>query len=544
MKGLRLGRVGGRPGLGGPQRIYITAQLLRIQLKRLNAADELAGLFMQQPLILLRPSVHALLIFLGCHTTSNQKGRKPNHFFAKMEKHAALVILSGMFSQAKHVQRTPDELLITNATVWPSAFEPVITKGSVLVRGGRIVRIGKFVTRAEYELDADGGLVMPGLIQGHVHLAQTLFRGLAEDLPLLTWLRRYIWPLEAAHSSESLYASALLSCAEMLRSGVTAFLSMETTQHTAAVFAAAEQSGLMGIIGQCLMDETGNFPPLAVPLDDALADCDLLLDKLHGNDRLRLAIAPRFALSCTPELLRDAVAYARRHHLRLHTHAAEQEQEVRLVKKLTGRGNIEFLHEVGLTGPDVSLAHCVHVTREEQELLAGTQTHVLHCPSTNLKLGSGIAPIPDLLARGINIALGSDGAACNNRLDLFQEMRLAALVQKPTRGPESMQVATVVRMATEGGARALGWEKEMGTLAEGKRANLIIVNQDRVHVAPSNNHAANLVFSHEPADVELTMVNGEILYRDGVFLRFDQSQLLELAREERAKLLQRAGLTS
>ncbi|MCX7008721.1 MAG: amidohydrolase family protein, partial [Kiritimatiellaeota bacterium] len=216
-----------------------------------------------------------------------------------------------MFSQAKHTQRTPDEILITNAAVWPAADQPVISKGCVLIRGGRIVRVGKFVTRAEYELDAGGGLVMPGLIQGHVHLAQTLFRGLAEDLPLLTWLRRYIWPLEAAHDGDSLYASALLACAEMLRSGVTAFLSMETTRHTAAAFAAAEQSGIMGVIGQCLMDETGNYPPLAVPLDDALADCDLLLDKLRGNDRLRLAIAPRFALSCAPELLRDAAIYAR-----------------------------------------------------------------------------------------------------------------------------------------------------------------------------------------------------------------------------------------
>ena len=330
----------------------------------------------------------------------------------------------------------------------------------------------------------------------------------------------------------------------MLRGGVTAFLSMETTRHTGAAFAAAEQSGIMGAIGQCLMDETGNYPPLAVPLDDALADCDLLREKLRGNDRLALAIAPRFALSCAPELLREAAAYAREHHLRLHTHAAEQEQEVRLVRKLTGRGNIEFLHDVGLTGPDVAIAHCVHTTREEREILAATQTSVLHCPTANLKLGSGIAPIPDLLARGINVALGSDGAACNNRLDLFQEMRLAALLQKGLHGPEAMPAATVFRMATVGGARALGWEKEMGTLAEGKRANLIIVNPDKLHVVPSTQTAANLVFAHEPGDVELTMVNGEILYRDGACTRLDLAQVRALARAERAKLLRRAGLAS
>lgn len=437
----------------------------------------------------------------------------------------------------------PDEILVTNAMVWPSARRPAIPNGRVLIRGGRIVRIGKFQSRAEYELDAGGGLVMPGLIQGHVHLAQTLFRGLAEDLPLLTWLRRYIWPLEAAHDSDSLYASALLACAEMLRGGVTAFLSMETTRYTGAVFAAAEQSGIMGVIGHCLMDATSNYPPLAVPLDDAFADCDILLDKLRNHDRLRLAIAPRFALSCAPDLLREAATYARKNHLRLHTHASEQEQEVRLVKKLTGRDNIEFLHEVGLTGPDVALAHCVHATHEEWELLASTQTSVLHCPTANLKLGSGVAPIPDLLAHGINVALGSDGAACNNRLDLFQEMRLAALLQKSTRGPEAMPAAMVVQLATEGGARALGWEKEMGTLEEGKRANLIIISPDRLHVTPSVEPATNLVYTYEPADVELTMVNGEILYRDGKFLRFDLPQVIALAREERVKLLRRAGLT-
>ncbi|TAN38182.1 MAG: N-ethylammeline chlorohydrolase [Verrucomicrobia bacterium] len=436
-----------------------------------------------------------------------------------------------------------DELLISNALLWPAADQQPIPDGRVLIRDGRIVRLGKFHARAATEIDADGGLVMPGLIQAHVHLAQTLFRGVAEDLPLLPWLRRYIWPLEAAHDDESLYVSALLACAEMLRGGVTAFLSMETTHHTGAVFAAVEQSGMMGVIGHCLMDATGNYPPLAVALDDALADCDVLLGKLGQHDRLRLALAPRFALGCAPEMMRAAAEFAREHHLRLHTHAAEQEQEVRLVRKLTGLGNIEFLHKVGLTGPDVSIAHCVHAERAEWEILAGTQTSVLHCPTTNLKLGSGVAPVPDLLVRGINVALGSDGAACNNRLDLFQEMRFAALLQKPTRGPEALPAKSVVRMATEGGARALGWEKEMGTLAVGKRANLIIVNQNKLHVAPATDPATNLVFSHEPADVELTMVNGEILYRNGEFTMLDEEQILATAREQRAKLMQRAGLT-
>ena len=434
------------------------------------------------------------------------------------------------------------DLLIKNARVWPAAGQPVIEKGSVLVRQGRITKVGRFTARADVTVDADGQLLMPGLIQGHVHLCQTLFRGAGEDLPLLPWLRHVVWPLEAAHDPDSIRTSALLACAEMIRGGTTAFLSMETVRHTHHAFRAVHQAGLMGVIGHCLMDRTGGFPPLAVDLEDALDEVDQLVDTWSGHDRLRVAVAPRFALSCSGDTLRKAAEYARAKGLLLHTHASEQVAEVNLVQERTGMPNIRYLDSVGLSGPDVCLAHCVHTQEVERDLLRDTGTNVLHCPSANLKLGSGIAPIPEYLDRGITVSLGADGAPCNNRLDAFLEMREAALMQKVRVGAEALPAREVVRLATEGGAKALGWEKEMGTLEVGKRANLILVSQDNVHTLPSADPATNVVYANSAADVLMTIVNGEILYEDGALTTLDEERLKEEAGRQWKRLAARAGL--
>lgn len=434
------------------------------------------------------------------------------------------------------------EVLIRNGRVWPAADQPVIEGGSVLVRDGRIVKIGKFTARTARVIDARGCLVMPGLIQSHIHLCQTLFRGAAEDLALLPWLRHFIWPLEAAHTPESLHASASLACAELVRGGTTAFFSMETVRHTASVFQAVEESGLMGQIGHCLMDDTGGYKPLSVKVEDGLEELDELQARWGRHDLLRPAVAPRFALSCSGPNMKAASEFARAHHLRLHTHASEQREEVELVLERTGMHNIKYLHSVGLTGPDVGLAHCVHTEMDERSLLRETRTHVLHCPSANLKLASGIAPIPEYLESGIHVSLGADGAPCNNRLDLFMEMREAALLQKIRLGPEALAARAVVKMATEGGAHALGWEKEMGTLAVGKRANLILVDQSDFAVLPSPDPATSVVYSNCARDVKLTMVNGEILYAEGELKRVDEEKLKDRVRDQRKKLFRRARL--
>jgi 5-methylthioadenosine/S-adenosylhomocysteine deaminase len=253
-------------------------------------------------------------------------------------------------------------------------------------------------------------------------------------------------------------------------------------------------------------------------------------------------VAPRFALSCSGENLRQAAEYARGNGLLLHTHASEQAAEVELVRERTGMENIAYLDAVGLSGPDVCLAHCVHTGPEERALLQASGTRVLHCPSANLKLGSGCAPVPEYLAAGIIVSLGADGAPCNNRLDMFTEMREAALMQKPRLGPAALPARDVVGMATLNGARTLGWEEEMGTLEEGKRANLILVNREALSATPPSDPATDLVYAHGASDVLLTMVNGEILFEDGRCTTIDEEALREEVRRERKRLVKRAGL--
>jgi len=421
-----------------------------------------------------------------------------------------------------------ENVLIHNALLWASVDTPPIAGGSVLVTGNRIRRVGVFECEADQRIDAGGCLLMPGLVQGHVHLCQTIFRGIAEDLALLPWLRQYIWPMEAAHDEASIRASALLTMAEMIRGGTTTFMSMETVRHTGVACDVVDQTGMMGIVGHCLMDESGGYAPLAVDINDGLAACDRLLDRWRGHDRVRIAVAPRFALSCTGENLKRAADYARANDLMLHTHSSEQEEEVKLVREQTGKDNIDYLASVGLSGADVGLAHCVHTSPRERDR------------SANLKLASGIAPIPEYLAEGILVAIGADGAPCNNRMDNFLEMREAALIQKPRLGPDALSATDVVRMATSMGAEALNWESEIGTLEEGKRANLILVRQDSVHVEPSCDPATNLVYSNAASDVRLTMVNGQILYQDGELLTINEDELRATVRDERRKLTERA----
>lgn len=434
--------------------------------------------------------------------------------------------------------------IIKNGLLWPSPDSRPVPGGSVLIRDGRIAGIGAAIEEgADEVIDAGGRLVMPGLIQVHVHLCQTLFRGIAEDLPLLPWLRRFIWPLEAGHNEASIRASAALSVAEFFKSGTTAFQSMETVRHTDAAFDIAAESGAMGIISHCLMDETSGYDPLSVSLRDSLRYCDRLLETWKDHELLRLGIAPRFALSCSAKNMKAASDYARANGLVLHTHASEQLEEVDLVFQQTGLANIEYLQTVGLTGPDVGLAHCVHTRSGEREILQQTDTRILHCPSANLKLGSGVAPIPEYLELGLTVGIGADGAPCNNRLDAMMEMREAGLIQKPRLGPQALPAGDIVRMATTLGAKAMGWADEMGTLEVGKRANLIIVDQDTLHAVPSADPATNLVYSNTAADVQLTMVNGRVVYREGELTTIDEEKLRYDARRQRQALVERAEIS-
>jgi len=422
-----------------------------------------------------------------------------------------------------------------------------VVSGDVWVRDGRIAAVGRVPPDATSGtiIDASGAIVLPGFVQTHIHLCQTLFRGLADDLPLLAWLRQRVWPLEAAHDERTLAAAARLAAAELQAGGTTSVLTMETVHGTDAVFEALVPTGLRAVVGKCLMNVRSDAPArlyqdAAAALDESLA----LHQRWDGaaNGRLRAALAPRFAISCTRDLLEATAAASADRDLLVHTHASEQREEVDVVRAATGLDNLAYLALVGLASERLCAAHCVWATDAEQRVLAERHVKVLHCPGSNLKLGSGIAPVPEMRARGISVSLGADGAACNNTLDMFQEMRLAATLQAMRLGPGVLPARDVVVMATREGARALGQGHEIGTIEVGKKADLIVVGTDGLHQLPGRDPYSQLVYTSRPSDVRATIIDGEVVARSGTLAWADVSAVRAEAAEAARILIRRAKL--
>jgi 5-methylthioadenosine/S-adenosylhomocysteine deaminase len=437
-------------------------------------------------------------------------------------------------------------LRIDNATIVTMNDRLDVLAGSVSVRDGHIVSAGGTATDPhDRVIDAGGGLLLPGLVQTHLHLCQTLFRGFADDLPLMDWLRERVWPLEAAHTPRSLRASAESAAAELLLSGTTAVLTMETVHDTDAVCEALAPTGLRATVGKCMMDGDSDAPArlredTARSIDESLG----LRARWHGaaDGRLRIAFAPRFALSCTRDLLEDVAALSGREQALVHTHASESLAEIALVKERTGMRNLEYLASAGLATPRLCVAHCVWADDAEQALVAERAVKVLHCPSSNLKLGSGLAPIVELVARGASVSLGADGAACNNRLDMFDEMRLAASLQALRKGPGALPARTVLQMATRGGASALGLQSEIGSIEIGKRADLVLLDAERPHLAAGGDPYSVVVYAARGADVRTTIVDGIVLVDEHRLTRMDAVEVSRRAAAEARALAGRAGL--
>jgi 5-methylthioadenosine/S-adenosylhomocysteine deaminase len=437
-------------------------------------------------------------------------------------------------------------LRISGATIvtMNDAFE--VIEGDVLVRDGRIAAIGKVspAERVDRVIDARGAFLLPGLIQTHIHLCQTLFRGYADDLALLDWLKTRVWPMEAAHNPASLAAAARQAASELLLSGTTTVLTMETVHDTDAVFEALEPMGLRAVVGKCMMDADDAVPArllekTAHSLDESVA----MAKRWHGraNGRLRAAFAPRFAVSCSQALLEAVAALSQEHGLVVHTHASENRDEIALIRDRTGRSNIDYLAHTGLTSPRLCLAHCVWVDDREQSVMAEHDVKVLHCPGSNLKLGSGLAPVVEMRAKGLSVSLGADGAACNNHLDMFEEMRLAAVLQSVRKGPGALTARDALWMATREGARALGLDRELGSIEAGKRADFILVDRDRPPFIATHDPYSTLVYSARGTDVRTTVVDGEVLVDAYRPTRWDPAVVAADARREAAALAARAG---
>ena len=436
-------------------------------------------------------------------------------------------------------------ILIRGGTILTMNNALDVVSGDVSVRDGRIVAVGGGIQGThDATIEASGSLVLPGFVQTHLHLCQTLFRGFADDLALIDWLRQRVWPMEAAHTPASLRASARLAACELLSSGTTTALTMETVHDTDVVFEAVAATGLRATIGKCMMDADADVPKRLLENTQASIDESLDIQRRwngQANGRLRAAFAPRFAVSCSQGLLEAVASLSARQETLVHTHASEQQAEIAMVERLTGRRNLEYFAAIGLTSPRLCLAHCVWVDDHEQALMAEHDVKVLHCPGSNLKLGSGVAPIVEMRARGICVSLGADGAACNNRLDMFEEMRLAAVLQAMRKGPGALPARDVVWMATRGGAQALGLQADIGSIEVGKRADLIVVDVSRPHTTPGPDPYSTLTYAARGTDVRATIVDGQVLVSDFVPVHLDPVAIAVEARAEATSLAARAG---
>ncbi len=435
-------------------------------------------------------------------------------------------------------------ILIKNGTLVTMDAENSILRGDLLVVDGRIADVGPTGKTADLVIDATDCAVLPGFVQTHIHLCQTLFRGAADDLSLIDWLKRRVWPMEAAHTAASIRASARLGVAELIKGGTTCALTMETVNHTEEVFKVVAETGFRATVGKCMMDK-GEAVPSALheETQSSVRESVRLLEAWHGkaDGRIRFCFAPRFAVSCTRELLSQVAELARDRGVMVHTHASENRSECDLVERETGMRNIAYLDSVGLSGRHVALAHCIHIDEQEMQILKRTRTNVSHCPSSNLKLGSGIAPITKMLETGISVSLGADGAACNNRLDMFTEMRTAALLQKVLHGPEAMPASRALRMATIDGANAIGIGDEIGSVETGKRADLILVNLAKLELTPRPvDIVSGIVYAAQPSDVRTVIIDGQLVKSDGRLLTLDEQRVITEANLEGGLLFERA----
>lgn len=413
------------------------------------------------------------------------------------------------------------DLVITNGLVIPMTRDREWFVGDVVVRAGRIEAVGPAAARgieAERTIDATDTAILPGFVQCHVHVVQSLLRHQADGLELLDWLRLRTLPYEAALDGDGVTAAAELGIGELLSGGTTTALDFGTTHDHDHVFQVAEAMGIRFLSGKTHMDLGAEAPSALIEDSErSLAEAEALGSRWHGaaEGRLRYAVAPRFALSCSKPLLEGCATLARSRGWLLQSHASENRREIAEVERLHGCRNIQFLHRHGLTGRDVVLAHGVHLDDREIRQLAETGTTICHCPGANLKLASGIADLPGLLDAGVRVGLGADGAPCNNRLSMFHEMYLAATLHGLRHGPTAIDAWQVLALATREGAVALGLGEEIGTLETGKAADLIAVALDEWSALPGGDPAARVVYGCGPQMLRHTIVGGRQLVDNG-----------------------------
>lgn len=436
-----------------------------------------------------------------------------------------------------------------------------VMRGDILIEGSRIANMGRRLASKDPSLvrlprssriDGSRALAMPGIIQAHVHLCQALFRGMADDLPLLAWLKERIWPLEGAHTERTIRTSARLGLAEMLLAGTTSILDMGTVHHQDALFGVLQDTGIRAWAGKAMMDAGEGVPrSLREKTKDSLKESERLRARWDGASEglLHYAFSPRFILSCSDSLLRETARLASEHSALIHSHASEHKGEREAVKAVYGTSDVRALARVGIKGERTVLAHGVQLTQAEMNFVAKAGTRFVHCPSANLKLASGIADVTAMRQAGIVVGLGADGAPCNNRMDPWTELRQAALLAKGKHLDATVMNAwQALELATTEGARALGADAQIGSLEKGKQADITMLNLDALHLPPlpksgpelADAAAALLVYSATAADVRDVFVAGRQLVKNRQLQTLDEAQIrADVARDAKtvAKVL-------
>ena len=431
------------------------------------------------------------------------------------------------------------DVLIYGCTVLPMNRRTAIRDGAVAIKDGKITFVGKnaFATNihAEKRINAKGKAALPGLVNCHTHVPMTLFRGIAEDQPLDVWLKKAIWPLEAKLKSEDIYVGALLGCLEMIKSGTTCFADMYF--HEDVIAKAVEKSGLRGVLAEGII-EAGDKTLGEKMLNDSVN----FARSFHGyaDGRVTALLGPHAAYSCSPELLVKVREKASELNVGVHIHLAESKEMFKEFEERYGYSEVEFLDKAGLLKDHVLAAHCVNLSVEDMHVLSKGSVNVAYVPVANMKLGLGAAKIKDLVDLGVNVGLGTNGPASNNSLDLFETIKMAALLQKLTYlNPKVLPVYDVLRMATINGAKALEVERDVGSLEVGKKADIIMVDLSKPHLKPLHNTYANIVYSARGSDVDTVIVDGKIVMENRQVKTLDEQAVMEKAEKTAWNLLSR-----
>jgi 5-methylthioadenosine/S-adenosylhomocysteine deaminase len=436
-----------------------------------------------------------------------------------------------------------DLLVLHGTLVTMDQQRRVIADGGVAIQGGRIVALGEsrdLLRRytASERVDANGKLIIPGLINGHTHIPMTLFRGLADDLDLQDWLTKYIFPAEAKNVSEEFVrVGTRLGLAEMIRGGTTTYCDMYYFED--AVADETAKAGVRGVLGETVID----FPVADNKTNaEAMAYVARFVQKWQGNELIIPAVAPHAPYTVSEEHLKAIRAFSDRTGAPIVTHISETKREVEDSLKAKGASPVDYLARIGFLNDRVIAAHMVWPSTEEIDVLKRAGVGVVHNPQSNMKLASGVAPMPKMMAAGLRLGLGTDGAASNNDLSMWEEMDTAAKLHKVFSGdPKVMSAEEAFALATSGGAAALHLEKEIGSLEKGKRADLVLVNRDSLNQIPLYNIYSDLVYATKASDVETVIINGRIVMRDRRLLTLDEAAIKEGARLFRDQVVKSLG---